>query len=366
LVDRNVYLSILTVGVIFAVLSLFIEQPNELALTILFITTFVLFGVKWIEDWRYYRHYNAPLASAIFLVLPSIIGILGSYLASSAIITDERILQTRFLEITLDFSFFGLNDFYLFLNLFSIVFVVPSLCISTILLIRFYSGRYAAIFIFRKRFPNTLVIITNFFMSAIFIAIWFNTNLVELSGLIFVIISISLFINYYVMKVVIVPFKRVSQSRVRRRTPSSDPSSRPFFSWEVPREPQRTRQSPSRPSSRTSGSVTVAPAVTVSRRKPAQKLTPAILSSLRPAGQHLTEDDFKCIFCYEFPLEPNRQVVICPHCHHPSHENEYQKWSAVADICSRCNKKVSNEKMIRLSGKNYERIIKMFRNNQLK
>jgi hypothetical protein len=337
LVDRNVYLSILTVGVIFAVLPLVIGQPNELALTILFITTFVLFGVKWIEDWRYYRQYNAPLASAIFLVLPSILGILGSYLSSSAFIIDERVLQTRYLD-----------------------------CISAILIRRFYSGRYAAIFIFRRRFPNTLVIITNFLMNAIFIAIWFNTNLVELSGLFFVIISILLFINYYVMKVVIVPFKRVSQSRVRRRAPSSDPSSRPFFSWEVPREPQRTRQSSSRPSSRTSSRVTVAPAVTVSRRKPTQKLTPAILSSLRPAGQHLTEDDFKCIFCYEFPLEPNRQVVICPHCHHPSHENEYQKWSAVADICSRCNKKVSNEKMIRLSGKNYERILKMFRNNQLK
>ncbi len=366
MVDRNVYLSILTVGVIFAVLSLVIEQPNELAITILFITFFILSGVKWVEEWRYYRHYNAPLASAIFLVLPLIAGILGSYLSSTAYITDERILQTSFAEIRLDFSFFGLSDFYLFLNLFSLVFIVPSICISLVLIRRYYSGRYAAIFIYRRRFPNTLVILSNFLIGTIYIALWFNTNLVELSGLIFVIISVLLFVNYYVMKVVIVPFKRVSQSRIRRRTSSSEPSSRPFFSWEVPRTPQPSRQSATRPSSRTRSSVTVAPAVTVSRRKPAQKLTPAILSSLRPAGQHLTEDDFRCIFCYEFPLEHNRQVVICPHCHHPSHENEYQKWSAVADICSRCNKPVSNAKMIRLSGKNYERIIKMFRNNQLK
>ena len=172
------------------------------------------------------------------------------------------------------------------------------------------------------------------------------------------------------MKVVVVPFKRVSRSRAQRRTTSSGSSGRPFFSWEVPRSPQPRRQSPSRTPSRTRGSVTVAPAVTVSRRTPSRKsskkLTPAILSSLRPTGQHLTEDDFKCIFCYEFPTERNRQVVICQHCHHPSHENEYQKWTAVANICSRCNKPISNAKMIRLSGKNYERIIKMFRNNQLK
>ena len=366
MVNRNVYLSIFTVGVIFAFLSLVVEQPNELALTVLYITVFVLLGVKWFEEWSYYRHYNAPLASAIFLVSPSIVGILGSYLANVAYITDERILQTSFLEISLDFSFFGLGEFFLFLNLFSVVFIVPSLCISFILLRRYYSGRYPAIFIFRRRFPKKLVILFNFSTVAIYIAMWFNTNLIEFSGLIFALISILLFVNYYVMKVVIVPFKRVSRSRVRRRTPSMEPSSRPFFSWETPRTPQRTRQSSSRSSSRTHSNITVAPAVSVPRRKPSRKLTPAILSSLRPAGQHLTEDDFRCIFCYEFPIESTRQVVICPHCHHPSHENEYQKWSAVADICSRCNKPVSNEKMIRLSGSNYERIIKMFRNNQLK
>jgi len=366
LVNRNVYFSILTVGVIFALLSLVIEQPNELAITVLYITFFVLLGVKWFEEWSYYRHYNAPLASAIFLVLPSVTGILGSYFAGAAYITDERILQTSFIEIVLDFSFFGLNEFFLFLNVFSVVFIVPSLCISFILLRRYYSGRYPAIFIFRRRFPKNLVILFNFSMVAFCLFIWLNTNLVELSGLIFSLFSILLFVNYYVMKIVIVPFKRVSRSRVRRRSSSIESASRPFFSWEAPRTPERTRQSPSRSSSRTHSNITVAPAISGYRRKPSRKLTPAILSSLRPAGQHLTEDDFRCIFCYEFPIEPTRQVVICPHCHHPSHEKEYQKWSAVADICSRCNKPVSNAKMIRLSGKNYERIIKMFRNNQLK
>lgn len=96
-----------------------------------------------------------------------------------------------------------------------------------------------------------------------------------------------------------------------------------------------------------------------------EKIHPAILSKLIPIGQHLTDDDFRCIFCYEFPIEANKRVVICPHCGHPAHSHELEKWLSVANICSRCNKQLSTEKMYRLSGKSYEKLIKMCQNNHL-
>ncbi|NHJ02893.1 MAG: hypothetical protein EAX86_12220, partial [Candidatus Heimdallarchaeota archaeon] len=137
--------------------------------------------------------------------------------------------------------------------------------------------------------------------------------------------------------------------------------STPTISWGDTRPPSSLRSQSSSPSVWSSSSVRVVPAISTPRTRTVNKLSPAIINSLTPLGQHLTEDDFRCIFCYEFPIEKDRQVVICPHCKHPSHENEYNKWIAVASICSRCNKPVKNVKMIRLPGSSYHKVINMFR-----
>jgi len=203
-----------------------------------------------------------------------------------------------------------------------------------------------------------------------YLLIWWETHTGELIGIISVLLSLFLFINYYILKVVLVPFQRVVLSPSRRRQPTTPSNqSRPFFSWESPSTTNRS--SSIRPNQNvrvqrpSHTNIQVAPAISVSH-KPAQKLTPAIMASLRPAGHHLTEDDFRCIFCYEFPIEPTRQVVICPNCRHPSHGDEFQKWLAVSDICSRCNRSIASSKMIRLSGTNYKKIINMFKKNQLR
>jgi hypothetical protein len=210
-----------------------------------------------------------------------------------------------------------------------------------------------------------MIISFNFILVLMYIIIWLETRMGELSSVCFVLLSFTLFLNYYVLKIVILPLRRVTRFPSRSRTTQETPTLRPAVSWGTSSSTTRNRniQSSSFPttSSMSPNSVSIAPAV-VSTQKPQRKLTPALMASLLPAGQHLTRDDFRCIFCYEFPIESNRQVVICPHCRHPSHANEFQKWSAVANICSRCNKPVSTAKMIRLSGRNYERIIKMYRN----
>ena len=369
MVHRNVYLSILTIGLTFTIITFIFGQSQDIALTFLYLTLFSILSIKWIDEWRYYRSYNAPLASAIFISIPTLLAFLGSSIAAFASISGEPFFQIDLLELTIDLNLFGVEGFLLFLNLFGVLFILPTSGLTLIFLRRFYSGRYSSIFIFRRRFPSELLVLGNFVIIICYFLIWWETRVGELLGVISVILSLLLFINYHIMKVVVIPFRRVVFSPSRRRRPiTPSDQSRPYFSWESSSTTSRPRSIQPNQSVRvqrpSQTDVRVAPAISVSR-KPAQKLTPAIMASLRPAGHHLTRDDFRCIFCYEFPIEPSRQVVICPHCRHPSHANEFQKWLAVAEICSRCNKSISTSKMIRLSGANYEKIINMFKRNQL-
>ncbi|MFX1284868.1 MAG: hypothetical protein ACFFB5_14500 [Promethearchaeota archaeon] len=376
---RNVYLSICVVGFVFVVLTLITEQQTEVALTILYITLVIVLSIKFLDEWQYFQRFNAPIASALFILIPSLVALGGTFLTQHASLGEEGFFQTSLLEMTLNINFLNIDRFFLFLNLFSIVFVLPPFIFLLLLIRKYYSGRYPVIFVFRKKYQNELVIIYNFGMILILSFYWIETGSIELSGLGFVSISFILFLQHYVLKIILVPIRRIPVRRPQRS---------------LTRQTSRSRapQTPSSPSrqlepSRSGLSTVVRPtsAQTIIRTRPTthnlvnivpgidtgvnitriEKIPPAILSKLIPAGQHLTDDDFRCIFCYEFPTEANKRVVICPHCGHPAHSHELEKWLSVANICSRCNKPLSTEKMYRLSGKSYEKLIKMYQNNHL-
>ncbi len=379
MVGRNVYLSICAVGFVFTVLTIITEQQTEVALTILYITLVVVLSIKFIEEWRYFQRFNAPIASALFILIPSLIALGGTFLAQNASL-GEGLLQTYLLEMTLDINFLNVDRFFLFLNLFSVFFVLPPFIFLLLLIRRYYSGRYPVVFVFRKKYQNEFVILYNIGMFLSLSFYWIQTGFIELSGLGFISISSILFVQHYVLKIILVPIRRMpvggapqrSSPRQISRTRASQISSRPS------RQPRPSRNSLTtvvRPSSRETmnrertsaqNSVNIVPGidtgVNITR---IEKISPAILSKLIPIGQHLTDDDFRCIFCYEFPTEANKRVVICPHCGHPAHSHELEKWLSVANICSRCNKPLSTEKMYRLSGKSYEKLIKMYQNNHL-
>jgi hypothetical protein len=210
----------------------------------------------------------------------------------------------------------------------------------------------------------------------ILVLFWFETGLIEFSGLCFVIASITLLIQYYVLKIVLIPIRRVpigrpNQQSLERSSVTRRPSQSSSVSLQRQPRTAQTRsslvsQTRDRSQAQRSNSVTVIPGLqtprTVTRL---EKLNPAILTKLVPSGQHLSDDDFRCIFCYQFPTEPNKKVVVCPHCGHPAHSHELEKWLGVADICSRCNKPISTKRMYRLSGKNYGKLIKMYKENQI-
>ncbi|MFX0209675.1 MAG: hypothetical protein ACFFDT_27085 [Candidatus Hodarchaeota archaeon] len=403
MVERNVYISISIVGTVFIVLTILTDQSVETALTIGYFTIFTVLGLKLVDEWLYYRQYRAPPASAIFLLLLAILALLGSLIAAIATLGDSPLLQTFFLESTVNLLNFG--DYYLFLNLFGLIFALPFYILLLILLRRYYSGRYFGIFISRKKYPIATVIIFNAVLFLLLGYFWTQTREVEISSLAFFIASSLVLIQYYVFPVVIVSLRPIrshpsrttrsstrglsrTSSRGRQPTPSrrsshaSTPRSSSITtqrSSTTPTQrrsptvaqrrststarissPTASRSSISTPQQRDQSNINVVPGVVIEQPSPSRrikKLSPAIIERLTPVGRHLTQDDFRCIFCYQFPTESNRKVVICPHCRYPAHELEFRKWKDVSKFCSRCNKPITDEKMIRVSGNSYKRII---------
>lgn len=68
------------------------------------------------------------------------------------------------------------------------------------------------------------------------------------------------------------------------------------------------------------------------------------LSKLKPKGTILFKEDFKCIFCFQLPKLPadeKRGIIICPHCRHPAHADEFRSWLKNSRLCSRCDRPIS-------------------------
>ncbi|MFW9779698.1 MAG: hypothetical protein ACFFE8_12660 [Candidatus Heimdallarchaeota archaeon] len=365
MIKRNTYIVVFVIGFVFGILSLVIGQPQNVALTFFFLTFVSLLLIKLVDEWRYFRSYNAPLASATFLVIPTLIGVGGSLLAHLASFGINDMLQTSLFDISLDLSFLNLGGVSIFWNLFGLIIVIPSMGALLILLRRYYIGQYPKFFINRRPFPNEAVIVHNFSLVIIFFLYWIEQGLIEFGGLLFCILSLGLFIQHYIMKIVLVPFKRVPRTRQTSSRTIRPRSSRDRRSISERRSPQPRLSSNTRSAaSRTQNirrDVRVAPGLQVQTAQQSMaKVTRTNLSKYVPMGRNISKDDFRCIFCYEFPIEDHKEVVICPHCRYPAHGNEFQKWIAVAGACSRCNKHLSSSSAIRVSGRQYAQIIKSY------
>ena len=67
------------------------------------------------------------------------------------------------------------------------------------------------------------------------------------------------------------------------------------------------------------------------------------LNKLKPKGTILFKEDFKCIFCFQLPKLPadeKRGIIICPHCRHPAHADEFRSWLKSSTLCSRCDRPI--------------------------
>ncbi|MFW9930569.1 MAG: hypothetical protein ACFFD1_14365, partial [Candidatus Thorarchaeota archaeon] len=67
--NRNIYLSIIIIGVVFSLLSLLTGMGDESFLTFLFFTFYLVAFLRLIEEWRFFHNYDAPPASSLFIIL---------------------------------------------------------------------------------------------------------------------------------------------------------------------------------------------------------------------------------------------------------------------------------------------------------
>ncbi|MHA1984966.1 MAG: hypothetical protein ACW967_11465, partial [Candidatus Hodarchaeales archaeon] len=338
-----------------------------------------------------------------FLILISILALTASYTSRLATLGNEPLLRQSIISIYIDISLLGIFPAEIFLNIFSILFSLIWFIFLFLLMKRYHSGRYPGIFINRKLFPRFTLIFVNVILILLLVVVWSQTSQIEFSEFIWSISTICLILQYYVFKITMVPVRIVSiPFRTQRRRTHKTNRTSSYTSTPQPRliipsssspnnSPNRTSTSPSisRNSTQTrsvtassasprsaspgprrnisqqsrsptsSSTVSVLPARELGTTNRKSKISASHLPLLLPKAKNLSQDDFRCIFCYELPTEDHKNVIICSNCHHPSHEEEFLEWKGNSDICSFCNARTSSNKIIRLSGKNYSKVIKL-------
>ncbi|OLS27112.1 MAG: hypothetical protein HeimC3_05790 [Candidatus Heimdallarchaeota archaeon LC_3] len=390
---KNIYLSLLIAGVVFAFLSLLTGMGVETSITILFFTFYGLSFLRLIEEWRFFSNYDAPPASSLFLALITVLALSASFTSRLAEIGEEPLIRQTLISLFIDIELLEIFPAVIYLNLFSLLFASIWYIFLFILMKRYHSGRYPGIFVNRRLFPRIIIIFVNLAIIVVIGLIWGQTGSIELFELLWIFATIILLLQYYVFKVTLVPVRIVSipfrTSRSREKSRTSGSSSSSYSSPLQPRlilpsnqsstnrspSPLRAnsssvlrssnlqststiRQSP-RGNRTPSSTIAVLPGRDIGSRDKKSKISASHLPLLLPKAKNLSQDDFRCIFCYELPVENNKYVIICSNCHKPSHEDEYLQWKANSDICSYCNTRTSTGKQIRLSGKNYNKVIKL-------
>ncbi len=366
--NSKTYLSLAILGLMVSLLYFLIDKAIETSLLVLYITIYIIAGLKFLLERSYYRSYNAILASLQFIVLPYVILVFGTYV--SPIIQDNL-----YLGLALELPFFYIR---IITNTISISLVVPLLILS-IHFRNFHSKKWAAMAINRKIIrKQALPVLVHLLLTLILgIRYVFLTAVYDITAILFIIIFFSQMLIHYIIPAV----RKKSASTSRRSTTKSRTGSRSSNRRSSRHRPVSTRPSngyrtvstrSSRDSTaRSSSSDALAdrdPGIEVdsTRRTRSKTKRKTRKINIRPKGK-LTKDDLKCIICYQdFKKNDKRRVILCPHCKYPAHEDELNMWFANSHLCPRCNTKISaayiKHPKLRMSTKFYvEKVISKIR-----
>ncbi len=267
---------------------------------------------------------------------------------------------------------------YIYVNLWQLIFAVPYLFYGSILLV-FCFTRYFFVYIGSKsinsRNYGEFII---FFMLLIEISYrvgfyyLLNYSLMPLNPIhiypdfiiilqnvfnLFVLIRFALFGKSELLPVV--PSEQVATRREIPTTPRTQPirtesprtiPTTPARPVTRPTTPPRPRIEPQRPTPR--------PTTPPRSRNQPQRPTPRPttpppsthkpksgikIDQYQPKAGRLSEEDFKCIFCFNLPKLPedaNRGIILCPTCRHPAHADEFRDWLKNSTLCSRCDAEI--------------------------
>jgi hypothetical protein len=257
----------------------------------------------------------------------------------------------------------------IYLSPWVLIFALPYLLYS---IYAVYSclAKYKLVYIGKKSFGSRkfgLIMTIFWFIHGIFSPLYFalvyeyltltpfRTN-IDLITIILAILSLSLLIIYgiagYHKPITDISRDYIAQRRSRLNTLQNAPETRTRTTVRA-RPHSRTKKTASttiRPTPRGSSYTRTKTSTKVSKKTQPARITTTTgpkrtydISKIKPKAGVLTVDDFKCIFCFKLPKLPedeNRAIIICPHCRHPAHIDEFKNWSNQSMLCSRCNQKI--------------------------
>ncbi len=375
MVKRKAILIILTIFFLIGVIHGLISASLNNLITWILIGFWLVFTIKLFENIKRHREFNSPYNTAFFVIVPLLIGVFYSIWGSFTGILGENLIS-------------GSN---LYFSFWSLIFGLPFVIYGSHSLYRCFK-KYRVIY-FRTKSMNAraLGFILAFSLIIFIILYWvvfynvsevFNSALtplrfsLDLNLLLLLIISIfNLFIFGFLGKKSSMP--ELTREYIARRTRRINDLATPRS--QTTRRVRSNIQSPSsNRSARTTSNRTqnsrirptharVQRTKTTKKTKSSQSLAKVRdLNKYRPKGSMISEEDFKCIFCFKLPKLPedkNRGVVLCPNCKHPAHADEFKDWMHTSNLCSRCSAPISssyrrNPKII--SVKNYMLIYRHF------
>jgi len=328
-----------------------ITSSLNMFLTWVFIGLWIFFIIKIIENIRQHREFNSPYNTAFFVILPLFIGIFYSIWGSyTSLLGDNLNMNSNF-----------------YFSLWSLIFGFPFVLYGSYSLYRCFK-KYNVIYFGRRAVKAKIV---GYFLSfsLIFgiILYWIIFySIIEYYNYLLIPLRFSLDINLLVLFVLTIlnlilfgflntkrEFSPLTREYIAQRTRRINTLTRPNIesrrvttanrpiassTTTVSRSTNTSHKSSrSTPTSHMQRSRTVN---TTQTKRSKTNLKIQNINIYKPKAAFLTEEDFKCIFCFKLPKLPEdkgRGIIICPNCRYPSHADEFKDWLKTSNLCSRCS-----------------------------
>ncbi|MFW9946170.1 MAG: hypothetical protein ACFFDX_05005 [Candidatus Odinarchaeota archaeon] len=373
--------SIAIIFVVFLIIGIIhgsIAISLNIFLTWIFIGLWIIFTVKIFENIKQHREFNSPHNTAFFVIIPLFIGIFYSIWGYFTGILGENLLD-------------GSN---LYFSWWSLIFGFPFIIYGSYSLYRCFK-KYNVIYFGTKSvkarilgyiLTSTVILFIIIYWVMFYAVIEFYDS--PITPLHFS-LNLNLLLLFIASLLIFVIFGLASSHRtlpaltrdyIAQRTRKINSLSTPTIQRQRERTTTRTTPSPSRRTvTQTTRSRSYSSRTTPTSHRQKTKTTKTIqtraakttskainLARYKPRASYLSEDDFKCIFCFKLPKLPNdngRGIIVCPNCRYPAHADEFKDWLKTSNLCSRCSTPIPskfrhNPRIISI--KNYQIIYRHF------
>ncbi len=322
---------------------------------------------------KYYRQFNSPHNNSFFLFVPAIIGNLFAVWG----------YFTPFLQEDL---FGGLGLYFSLWNLF---FSVPYLLYSFFSLLNCYR-KFDIVYIYKEKSVKSskfaigfsIIIIIFDIVNLIYVGYYWDSDLLTK---VHSTPDLTLLLNFFFLLLLLIRYGIFGGRRATEISPEliaqrrraieriNQRSQRAISTPTTRRQPTRTQRVSSRPVSSTRSRATSRTTSSQVKAKPKTTPTKRVRTTstinfkkFKPKTSVLTEDDFKCIFCFSTPdksKDKGRSIIVCPTCRYPAHADEWKDWLRSSNLCSRCSTEIPasyRRNPDQISVKDYEKVIKMY------